>query len=227
MQYDKQKDGSLVPLKQKNVDFGGGVERLVAVIQNLDDDYLNQEFLPLIKKIENTSGKKYADQTRSMRIIADHIRAATFILAERIVPKNVEQGYVLRRLIRRSIRHGKFLGIEKEFLSEVAKVVIDVHKKDYPYLEDNKDFILDELKKEELKFRKTLAKGLRKFNEISEEDYSLIELYGIRTKILANFLGKLGSNCWIEPPFYCDYGYNINLDNGVYMNFNYTLNEQD
>jgi alanyl-tRNA synthetase len=109
----------------------------------------------------------------------------------------VEQGYILRRLIRRSIRHGKLLGIEKEFLSEVAKIVIDVHKKDYPYLEDNKKFILEELKKEELKFRNTLAKGLRKFKEIAAQmmeidgknAFLLFQSYGFPIEITKE-LGK-------------------------------------
>lgn len=170
MEYNKTAEGKYELLDQKNVDTGMGVERTVAVLQGKNSVYEIEEYKPIvdmikkIAKIETTNEK----QERSVRIIADHTRAATFILAEKIVPKNVEQGYILRRLIRRSIRHGKLLGIEKEFLSEIVKIVIDIHKKNYPYLNENKNFILDELKKEELKFRKTLARGLRKFNEIAK-----------------------------------------------------------
>jgi alanyl-tRNA synthetase len=165
MQYNKIEDGKYELLDQKNVDTGMGVERTTAVLQGKNNVYETELFVPLVEKIKELS--KVGNE-KSIRIIADHIRAATFILAEKIVPKKVEQGYVLRRLIRKSIRHGKLLGIEKDFLTELAKLVINIHKKDYPYLEDNEKFILDELKKEELKFRKTLAKGLRKFNEISK-----------------------------------------------------------
>jgi alanyl-tRNA synthetase len=171
MEYNKTAEGKYELLDQKNVDTGMGVERTVAVLQGKNSVYEIEEFKPIVEmvkkiaKIDPTNEK----QELSIRIIADHSRAATFILAEKIVPKNVEQGYILRRLIRRSIRHGKILGIEKEFLTELAKVVIDVHKKNYPYLEDNKKFILDELKKEELKFRNALAKGLRKFDQIAKD----------------------------------------------------------
>jgi alanyl-tRNA synthetase len=170
MEYNKTENGKYEMLKQKNVDTGMGVERTTAVLQGKDNVYETELFVPIVEKIKQLSK---VDNERSIRIIADHTRAATFILAEKIFPKKVEQGYVLRRLIRRSIRHGKLLGIEKEFLSEIAKVVISINKKDYPHLEDNRNFILEELKKEDLKFRKTLAKGLRKFNEISKNVKSI------------------------------------------------------
>ena len=163
MQYNKTVDGKYEPLKQKNVDTGMGVERTIAVLQGKDNVYQTELFVPIVNKIKELSKN---DNERSIRIIADHARAATFILAEKIVPKNVEHGYVLRRLIRRAIRHGKLIGIEKDFLEEVVKVVIDYYKNDYPYLEKNKDFILEELKKEERKFKNTLEKGLKKFERI-------------------------------------------------------------
>ena len=171
MQYNKNADGKYEAIKQRNVDTGMGVERTTAVLQGKDNVYETQLFIPIMNKIKELAGiqKSSKEQGRSIRIIADHSRGATFILAEKIVPKKVEHGYVLRRLIRRSIRHGKLLGINKEFLTEIAKVVINIHKKDYPYLKDNEKFILEELKKEDLKFRKTLEKGLRKFEEAAKE----------------------------------------------------------
>jgi len=194
MQYNKTDNGKYETLKQKNVDTGMGVERTVAVLQGKDSVYETELFIPIVKKI-----KEFANNynEKSIRIIADHARAATFILAEKIVPKNVEHGYILRRLIRRSIRHGKLLGIERDFLADVVNVVINVNEKDYPHLEENKRFILDELKKEEMGFRKTLAKGLRKFNEITKSAkningknaFLLFQSYGFPIEITKE-LGK-------------------------------------
>ena len=166
MQYNKTADGKYEPLKQKNVDTGMGVERTTAVLQGKDNVYETEMFIPLVKKIKELAKE---ENEKSIRIIADHARAATFILAERIVPKNVDQGYVLRRLIRRSIRHGKLLGIEDNFLGKLLKIVIEMYSKEYPHLKENEDFIISELEKEEKKFKKTLAKGLRKFEQISKD----------------------------------------------------------
>ena len=174
MQYNKTADGRYEQLKQKNVDTGMGVERTVAILTGVNDDYLTDTFLPIIKKIEEISKKKYnknKDETRSMRIIADHIKAATFILGDEkhIAPSNVDQGYVLRRLIRRAIRHAKLIGIEKNFTKEIASASIKIYADDYPELHKNKQFILNELDKEENKFKETLEHGLRKFGEIAKD----------------------------------------------------------
>ena len=166
MQYNKKADGKYEAIKQRNVDTGMGVERTIAVLQGKDNVYETEVFIPLVKKIKELAK---AENEKSIRIIADHARAATFILAERIIPKNVEQGYVLRRLIRRSIRHGKLIGIEDDFLGKLLKIVIEMYSKDYPHLKENEDFIISELEKEEKKFKKTLAKGLRKFEQISKD----------------------------------------------------------
>ena len=171
MQYNKTADGKYELLEQKNVDTGMGVERTVAVLQGKGSVYEIETFRPIVERIKEIAKIKIPNekQEKSIRIIADHIRASTFILAEKIEPSNVDQGYILRRLIRRAIRHGKMLGIEKEFLSGLVEIVIEIHKKDYSHLVDNREFILSELKKEELKFRKTLVKGLRKFKQIVKE----------------------------------------------------------
>ncbi len=169
MQYNKTAEGKYEMLKQKNVDTGMGVERTVVALQNKKSVYEIETFKPIVEKINEIAKIKSPNdrQEKSIRIIADHIRASTFVLSEEITPSNVDRGYILRRLIRRAIRHGKLIGIEKEFLSNLADLVIDIYKKDYPQLEKNKEFILTELKKEELKFRNTLERGLKKLEEIA------------------------------------------------------------
>ncbi len=171
MQYNKTADGKYELLKQKNVDTGMGVERTVAALQNKKSVYEIETFKPIIEKVKEISKMKLPDekQERSIRIISDHIKAAVFVLAEEIFPSNVDRGYVSRRLIRRAVRHGKLIGIGKEFLGDLANIVIELYQKDYPYLEKKKEFILSELKKEELKFRNTLERGLKKFEEIANQ----------------------------------------------------------
>ena len=167
MQYNKNKEGKYEELKQKNVDTGMGVERTLAVLNNLEDDYLTDCFFPLIKKLEEISGKKYKEreeETKAMRIIADHIKAACFILAEKIEPSNVEQGYVLRRLIRRAIRFGRILGI-KNFTSLLVPIVIKIYP-EYKHLKKEEPFITEQLSKEEEKFNRTIEQGLRIFDKL-------------------------------------------------------------
>jgi alanyl-tRNA synthetase len=175
MEYCKDKDGKYNLQSQKNVDVGLGLDRIVKTLQKKDNVFEIETLAPLIEEISGYVKVSNIGESQkiSMRIVADHVRTSTFILAEKVVPKNVEQGYILRRLIRRAIRHGRLLGIEDDFLSEIAKVVIDINKKDYPYLLSNKEFILEELKKEEIKFGNTIAKGLRKFTEISKEKHGI------------------------------------------------------
>ncbi len=167
MSYNKTANGEYVPLKQKNVDTGMGVERTAAVLQGKKSVYDTELFLPLTKKIRALAKEKNEKQ---LRIIADHLKAATFILGDErsTVPSNVGQGYVLRRLIRKAVRLGRLMGIEKNFTSEVARVVIDTHKDAYPELELNKDIITGELGKEEERFNKTLESGMGHFERISK-----------------------------------------------------------
>lgn len=171
MEYFKNAEGGYEPLKQKNVDTGMGVERTVASLQGMESVYEIETIKPLVDRIKeiSTITKNDPSKERSVRIIADHIRASTFLLGDEkaVVPKNLDQGYVLRRLIRRAIRHGKLLGIEEEFLSGLSAIVIDVYAKSYPEIAKRKDFIVNELKKEDAKFRKSLAKGLKKFEEMT------------------------------------------------------------
>ncbi|MBU2639673.1 MAG: alanine--tRNA ligase [Nanoarchaeota archaeon] len=163
MQYNQLKDGSLKELKQKNVDTGMGVERTIMTLNNLKSVFETELFSPLINKIREFSKK---DDTKAERIIADHIKASVFILNEKIEPSNLGRGYVLRRLIRRVIRYGNLIGIRKEnYLEDLAKVVIDIYKLNYPELKKNEIFILDQLKKEDDRFRKSLNSGLRVFEK--------------------------------------------------------------
>jgi len=158
MQYNKDENGKYTELKQKNVDTGMGLERTAMVLQNKSSVFETDLFHDIIKKIENLASKK---DSRAIRIIADHLRAATFILAEKINPSNVEHGYILRRLIRRSIRYGHLIGIKDRFGKQIAEIVIKNYKQDYPELLENKEFILNEIETEEEKFERTLITGLK------------------------------------------------------------------
>ena len=171
MEYNRTPDGEYELLEQKNVDTGMGVERTVAVLQGKNNVYEIEKFVPLVDGIKELAGIEgiSENQVRSVRIICDHSRAATFLLAEGIVPLNVEQGYVLRRVIRGAIRHGRLLGIEDEFLSELSRITIEIYVEDYPHLKLNEDFIVTELEKEYKKFNNTLARGLNRFNRIARK----------------------------------------------------------
>ncbi len=179
MQYNKTKSGKYEELKQKNVDTGMGVERTLTILQGLKDNYMTEIFLPAIDRICVLSKKRYGfnqEDTRAMRIIADHIRAAVFILGDNshIPPSNLGQGYVLRRLIRRAIRYGMKLGIKTDFCSLLAPIFIDYYKEDYPELEKNKNFILNELDREESKFKEVIEKGLKEFEKIKKKSEKII-----------------------------------------------------
>ncbi len=171
MQYEKQKDGTFIPLKQKNVDTGMGLERTYCVLMGANTVYETEIFSGIIGKIEALSGRKYGEDeetTKSIRIISDHMRTATFIIGDDrgVTPSNVDQGYVLRRLIRRAVRHGMKLGMPAGFTCEIAKVIIDQYKAVYPELERNGAHILEQLKLEEDRFQRTLKKGQAEFEKV-------------------------------------------------------------
>ncbi len=171
MQYNKDEKGKYEELKQKNVDTGMGVERVLAILNNKKSVYETEVFLPIIEKIERLSKKKYGreeGETRAMRIIADHIKASVFLLAENLQPGNIERGYVLRRLIRRAVRYGKVIMMQNNFTKELAEIVINIYP-DYKHLEKTKNFILQEIEKEENRFRQSLASGLRFFEKIAQD----------------------------------------------------------
>ena len=169
MQFNRQADGTYLPLQQKNVDTGMGLERTVCVLNGLKSVYDIDLFQGAFAKIQELSGKQYNDETkRAMRIIADHVRTATFLLGDPVgvVPSNVDQGYVLRRLIRRAVRMANSLEMPKGSIAEIAKVYIDVYKDVYSELTTNSEKILDELNKEEDKFSKTLVAGEKEFLKV-------------------------------------------------------------
>ena len=187
MQFNKGNDNKLTPLAKPNVDTGMGLERTLAVVNGLDDNYRTELFWPIIQKIEELSGKKYGESeivTRSMRIIADHLRAAVFIIGDErgIAPSNVGQGYVLRRLLRRAIRHGNLLGIKENFTTKLASVVIDNFELVYTEFNASWKRVVSELEKEEKKFRKTLEQGLREFSKLKavtgKDAFNLYQTYG-------------------------------------------------
>jgi len=170
MQYNKQKDGSFPPLAQKNVDTGMGLERTISVLLGAKSVYETDLFSDIIAKIAELSGRVYGsdeDTTRAFRIIADHLRTATMIMGDDrgVTPSNVDQGYVLRRLIRRAVRHGMKLGMPENFTSEVAKVVINQYREVYPELTRNEANVLEQFKLEEERFERTLKQGMREFEK--------------------------------------------------------------
>ena len=163
MIYNKTKEGKYEELEQKNIDTGMGLERTVAVLQKKKTVYEIELFTPLLAQVERLCHFKYEDKQKEFRIIVDHTRAATFILAEGIEPSNLDRGYILRRLIRRAYRYGKLLAVDGGFLPKIAEIVINQMKSDYPELKEKQSFIIGQLAQEEERFQATLERGLREF----------------------------------------------------------------
>lgn len=171
MGYKKNADGSYSEMERKCVDTGMGIERTIAILQGKKSVYETEVFVPIIAEIEKMTGKVYGNNEEtdiSIRILADHVRTSVFILGDPkgMSPSNVGQGYILRRLIRRAVRHAHKLGIEGSFLGNLALVVLGLYDEPYPELQDNKAFILQELAAEETKFSETLIKGEREFEKM-------------------------------------------------------------
>ena len=171
MQYNKTADGKFEPLAQKNVDTGMGLDRTICILQGKESVYDTDVFTGVLARIAELSGKGYGDDpdtTRAFRIIADHVRCATFILGDEkgVTPSNVDQGYVLRRLIRRAVRYALRLGIPEQSLQHVAKVVIGQYCEVYPELKRNESRIITELNLEEERFSRTIRQGLREFEKL-------------------------------------------------------------
>ena len=190
MQYNKGSDGTITELPKKNVDTGMGVERVTAILEGVNDNYQSSIWKDVIEKIENISNLPYVGNEKSMRIIADHIRTAVFISADPsgIKPSNTDQGYILRRLIRRAIRHAKKLNIDitSDFIEQIAILILNKYKKYYKELNDNEQVVLEVLTNEKIKFSRTLEKGLREFEKVvrNNEDidgtiaFRLFDTYG-------------------------------------------------
>ncbi len=200
------KDKKITELRQKNVDTGMGFERTLAVLNGKESAYETDLFQPIIKKIEELSGKDYLKNKKAMRIVADHVRAALFILVEGIVPSNVDRGYILRRLLRRAIRFGKLLDIKQSFLPKLAEVTEKIYVDLYPEIASKRKFILAELRKEEEKFEQTLEKGLREFSKMSKrisggEAFLLFQSYGFPLEMTEELADEKGMEVDVEGFF--------------------------
>jgi alanyl-tRNA synthetase len=186
MEYQKQEDGGFKDLPQKNVDFGGGLERITAASNNNSDIFEIDSLKTIVDKITTLVTK---EDRGAMRIIADHIRAGVFLIADGVEPSNKDRGYIVRRLLRRSVTYGQKLGIDHDFLPEVAEVVVRIYSEIYP--EVKSVGVLEELKKEELKFKQTLAKGLKilesKSNITGKEAFDLFQTYGFPFELTKEF----------------------------------------
>lgn len=189
MQYRRLQDGSFEPLAKQNVDFGGGLERIAAASIDNPDIFRINLFWPIIEKLQQLSGKTYESHTQSMRVIADHLRAATFLAVDGVRPSNKEQGYVMRRFLRRSIRYAFDLGIEQNFFQEIVPVIADLYASDYPEVSNQRDEVIAVLIKEEKAFRQTLNKGLRELSKFisggltGEELFMLHDTYGFPVEL--------------------------------------------
>lgn len=188
MEYLKTETG-FEKLPKQNVDFGGGLERIAAAQLNSPDVFKISILWPIIEKLEAISGKSYDSHTESMRVIADHLRAASFLAVDGVVPSNKEQGYVMRRLLRRAIRFAFDLGIEQNFLEQVVPIIADLYVNDFPEVAANRDKVIEILVKEEKVFRQTLRKGIHEFNKLTENGltgevvFKLYDTYGFPVEL--------------------------------------------
>jgi alanyl-tRNA synthetase len=210
-QFDRDENGKLNPLSKPSIDTGMGLERLTAVIQNVKSNYDTDLFAPIIRFVEKTSGKTYgknADNDVSIRVIADHSRAVTFLVGDGIMPSNEGRGYVLRRILRRAARHGKMLGINKPFLNESAQVIINMMKGIYPDLVEKASYIAKVIFNEEQRFMETLDAGLR----ILQEETTALKKAG--KKVLPGAL---------VFKLYDTFGFPIDLTADIVKKDNFTL----
>ena len=189
MAYKKVADGVFKSLEKPNIDHGSGLERIAAASDNDPDVFKISLLWPIIEKLQDLSGKNYDSHTESMRVIADHLRAATFMAVDGCVPSNKEQGYVMRRLLRRAIRYSFDLGIEQNFMQEVVPVIANLYEADFPEVKENREQIIAVLVKEEKAFRQTLRKGLRQMQHYiddgltGEELFTLYDTFGFPVEL--------------------------------------------
>jgi alanyl-tRNA synthetase len=202
MVFNRKTDGGLEPLPQRNVDTVMGLERTTSVLQGKNDDYLTELFWPIVEQLESLSQRRYkSGDKRQMRIIADHIRGACFVIADGVLPSNVEQGYVLRRLIRRAVRQARLLGIKEIFTPKIAQTVVGNYAAVYPELDKNFSLIQKTLEEEEKKFLKTLDKGLKILSKIkdkwikdklfpADKAFDLYQTYGFPLEIIQEEISR-------------------------------------
>ena len=198
MAYKKVADGVFESLEKPNIDHGSGLERIAAAANNDPDVFKISLLWPIVEKLQDLSGKNYASHTESMRVIADHLRAATFMAVDGCVPSNKEQGYVMRRLLRRAIRYSFDLGIEQNFLEEVMPVIASLYENDFPEVKESRDNIIAVLVKEEKAFRQTLRKGLKQMKNYitdgltGEELFTLYDTFGFPVELSTEEAYKQG-----------------------------------
>lgn len=199
MEYRRESETSFVPLEKKNIDFGGGLERIAAAAINSPDVYKISILWPIVEKLEEISGKQYDSHTNAMRVIADHLRGATFLAVDGIVPSNKEQGYVMRRLLRRAVRFAFDLGVEQNFLEQIVPVIADLYQEDYPEVAANREAIIATLVKEEKVFRQTLRKGINEMKKLAGQDildgealFKLYDTYGFPVELSVEEAFKQG-----------------------------------
>lgn len=202
MQYEMTAKG-WQPLKNKNVDMGAGIERIAAIVQGKNNIFETDLFYPVIRITEKLSGKKYGEDTKSdysFRVLVDHLRAAVFLIGDGVVPANTEQGYVLRRLIRRAIRYARYLDLKPGFSQDLATAVVGIFGEAYPYLSKNRQLIFTHLETEEKKFQRTLEGGLREFTKLSQkkkdlsgkETFFLYETFGFPVELTQEMAAEQG-----------------------------------
>jgi len=195
MTYQKQADGRFTELKQKNIDFGGGLERVLAAQANTPDVFLTQAYLPMIKHLEQVSHTKYAAHPVSFRVIADHLKAAIFLAADGVYPGNKEHDYFSRRLVRRAIRYGKKLGIERSFVTELVDVVSQIYGHAFPEIATHQADIQQALTQEEARFQAALTKGLSQLHKLqrltAHNAFALFQSYGIPLEMSVEEAGQL------------------------------------
>jgi alanyl-tRNA synthetase len=177
MAYKKVAEGTFELLEKPNIDHGSGLERIAAAKLGNPDVFKISILWPIVEKLQTLSGKKYESHTESMRVIADHLRAATFLAVDDVKPGNKEQGYVMRRLLRRAIRFAFDLGIEQNFFEEIVPVIADLYHEDYPEVAAKRDEVIATLAKEEKVFRQTLRKGLKQMEKFAENGLTGVELF--------------------------------------------------
>jgi alanyl-tRNA synthetase len=205
MEYNKTADGRYEKLAQRNVDTGMGVERTMAAVHQLDDVFQVDTLYPLVMKVEQLSGQSYLENPVPFRVIVDHLRAATFAVADGVQPSNVEAGYVVRRMVRRAVRHGRDLGIRDNFCAEVSLAVVDLFNQTYPAMKRNIEGIADTLDREETHFKRTLERGLRQYHKVADrvkergeeiipgvEAFDLFETYGFPLPLTIELAGEQG-----------------------------------
>lgn len=202
MAYKKVAEGKFEKLDKPNVDHGSGLERIAAAKLNDPDVYKISLMWPIIEKLQDLSGKKYDSHQESMRVIADHLRAATFLAVDGCVPSNKQQGYVMRRLVRRAVRFAFDLGVEQNFMQEIVPVIADLYHNDFPEVAENRENVIAVLIKEEKAFRQTLRKGIREFGKFDKIDgealFTLYDTYGFPVELSTEEAFKQGMELPID-----------------------------